>query len=114
MDFYSTSARVLDVLLESEKPKPLKPLCVRFAKNASPGRVYALLAETLKYLPTLKKLLKAADILKNENKVLTRKGAPSAKALALVVMHDLLFSKKGIALPKGHKVRDAVEKYSTR
>jgi putative methyltransferase len=73
-----------------------------------------LIAETLKYLPTLAKLVASTDILKQEAKVLGKKQSPSAKNLVIVLAHDLLFAKKGIALPKEHKLRQAVERYAVR
>ena len=114
MDFFSTSARILDAILAAPSPPSLKQLCSHYAKDGSPTRCYALVAETLKYLPVLEKLLKSIDILKAEAKVLSKKATPSSKSLVLVLMHDLLFNKRGIALPKEHKVRQAVERYSTR
>lgn len=130
MDFYSTSARILDIILAADadaaaaaaagvpasaSPHPsLKALCSQHAKSSSPPRCFAILAETLKYLPVLDKLLRSVDVLKTEAKVLSKKASPTSRALVLVMMHDLLFSKRGIALPKEHKVRQAVEKYATR
>jgi len=114
MDFYSTSARILDTLLASEEPQSLKALCANFAAKSSPPRCYALVAETLKYLPTLERLLRSVDLLTREAKVLNKKNSKSSKAMVLLLMHDLLFSKKGIALPKEHKVREAVERYAVR
>jgi hypothetical protein len=38
---------------------------------------------------------------------------PSVQTLATVLIHDLLFSK-GIALPKEHRIRKAMEKHATR
>lgn len=139
MEFYSTSARILDVILSAPGPQPLRELCERaLSKSAadsgkpstwsrgndgrassgsrplSATRCYALLAETLKYLPTLEKLLDGTDLLVKESKVLGRKTSPSPRSLVLVLMHDLLFAKRGIALPREHKVRQAVEGYALR
>lgn len=36
---------------------------------------------------------------------------PSPKNLATIMVHDLLFAKRGLALPKEHKVRKKLEKY---
>ena len=36
---------------------------------------------------------------------------PSPPALAQVMLHDLLFAKRGLTLPKEHKVRKKLEKY---
>lgn len=114
MEFYSTSARILDSLLASDKPQSLKALCATYAAKSSPPRCYALVAETLKYLPTLDRLLRSVDLLTRESKVLNKKNSKASRALVLLLMHDLLFSRKGIALPKEHKVREAVERYAVR
>lgn len=39
------------------------------------------------------------------------KAAPSPLSLASVMVHDLLFAKRGLTLPKEHKVRKKLEKY---
>lgn len=36
---------------------------------------------------------------------------PSPEALAHVMVHDLMFAKRGLTLPKEHKVRKKLEKY---
>lgn len=36
---------------------------------------------------------------------------PSPEALAHVMVHDLCFAKRGLTLPKEHKVRKKLEKY---
>ena len=36
---------------------------------------------------------------------------PTPIALATVMVHDLLFAKRGLTLPKEHKVRKKLEKY---
>lgn len=36
---------------------------------------------------------------------------PTPKALATVMLHDLMFAKRGLTLPKEHKVRKKLEKY---
>lgn len=109
MDFYSSTARLLDIILASPRPMLLRPLC---AKQGP--RSFALLAETLKYVPVLDKLIRSVDLLRSEAEVLQRKPMPSSRALAMLLVHDFLFAKKGIALPKDHKVRQAIERYGTR
>lgn len=39
------------------------------------------------------------------------KAAPTPDSLATVMLHDLLFAKRGLTLPKEHKVRKKLEKY---
>lgn len=109
MDFYSSTARLLDIILASPRPMLLRPLC---AKQGP--RSFALLAETLKYIQVLDKLITSVDLLKSEAEVLQSKPMPSSRALAMLLVHDFLFAQKGIALPKGHKVRQAIERYESR
>lgn len=109
MDFYNSSARLLDIILDAPRVMLLRPLC---AKQGP--RSYALLAETLKYVPVLDKLITSVNMLRNEAEVLQKKPMPSSRALAMLLVHDFLFAKKGIALPKDHQVRLAIERYGTR
>lgn len=39
---------------------------------------------------------------------------PSPLNLATIMVYDLLFSKRGLTLPKGHKVRKTLEKYQDK
>ncbi|GAA5998974.1 hypothetical protein JCM5350_004632 [Sporobolomyces pararoseus] len=58
------------------------------------------------------KALKTVDGGKNNNKWVKKvKEAPSPENLALVMVHDLLFAKRGLSLAKEHKVRKKLEKY---
>jgi putative methyltransferase len=109
MDFYNSTSRLLDILLTSERPPLLRPLC---AKQGP--RSYALLAETLKYAPTLARIVRDTDIVQSEQEVLQKGPKPSAEALAMLLVHDFFFAKKGIDLPKDHKVRLAIERYASR
>lgn len=109
MDFYNSTARLLDIVLDSPKPMLLRPLCAK----AGP-RSFALLAETLKYAPTLDKLVRSVNLLKNEADILQKRPMPSSRALAMLLVHDFLFAQKGISLPKQHPVRMAIERYATR
>ncbi|GAA5830541.1 hypothetical protein JCM3766R1_002756 [Sporobolomyces carnicolor] len=56
------------------------------------------------------KALKTVD--NNKNKWVKKvKEAPTPENLALVMVHDLLFAKRGLSLAKEHKVRKKLEKY---
>ncbi|TNY19063.1 hypothetical protein DMC30DRAFT_23937 [Rhodotorula diobovata] len=39
------------------------------------------------------------------------KAAPTPESLATVMLHDLLFAKRGLTLPKEHKMAKKLEKY---
>jgi putative methyltransferase len=55
------------------------------------------------------KALKTVD---GKNKWVKKvKEAPSPENLALVMIHDLLFAKRGLSLAKEHKLRKKLEKY---
>ena len=56
------------------------------------------------------KALKTVD--NNKNKWVKKvKEAPTPENLALVMVHDLLFAKRGLSLAKEHKVRKKLEMY---
>ncbi|KAI0019014.1 S-adenosyl-L-methionine-dependent methyltransferase [Xylariomycetidae sp. FL0641] len=69
-------------------------------------QVYALALETCKWSPVLKEVVENAELLKHERKL--------TPVLALLLVHDLLLSKRGIALPASHGLRTAVERHKAR
>ncbi|MCJ1352922.1 MAG: hypothetical protein MMC33_002906 [Icmadophila ericetorum] len=78
------------------------------AKNlkSTPSQVYALVTEASKWSSVLKEVIERAGILKFERKI--------TPILALLLVHDLLLVKRGIAAPEKHVLRVAVEKYKAR
>lgn len=77
--------------------KPLK---------AAPQQVYALALESCKWSAVLKEVIDNAGLLRLERKL--------TPVLALLLVHDFLLSKGGIALPGSHGLRASVERHKAR
>ncbi|KAI0834450.1 S-adenosyl-L-methionine-dependent methyltransferase [Hypoxylon sp. FL0890] len=69
-------------------------------------QVYALALETCKWSPVLKEVIDNSELLRHERKL--------SPLLALLLVHDFLLSKKGIALPASHGLRASIERHKTR
>ncbi|KAI5465730.1 S-adenosyl-L-methionine-dependent methyltransferase [Mariannaea sp. PMI_226] len=74
--------------------------------KSAPNQVYALVLETCKWSPILKEVIERAELLKHERKL--------SPPLSLLLVHDFLLAKKGIALPQSHGLRAAVERHRGR
>ncbi|KAL4982279.1 S-adenosyl-L-methionine-dependent methyltransferase [Aspergillus falconensis] len=74
--------------------------------KASPAQVYALITEAAKWDILLKEVIDQAGILKLEPKL--------TPLLALLLVHDHLLTKNGIAAPASHPLRQAVERHKIR
>ncbi|KAG7051106.1 NOL1/NOP2/sun family protein [Colletotrichum scovillei] len=74
--------------------------------KSPPAQVYALALETCKWSAILKEVIEAADILRHERKL--------TPLLALLLVHDFLLAKKGIALPQSHGLRTTIERHKAR
>lgn len=74
--------------------------------KSPPAQVYALALETSKWSAILKEVVEASDLLKHERKL--------TPALSLLLTHDLLLSKSGIALPATHGLRVSIERHKAR
>ena len=90
--------------------------------KSPPAQVYALAFEASKWSAILKEVVENAQLLQKEkkvsnpqstypNKMLTCQLTP---ALSVLLAHDLLLAKKGIALPASHGLRTTVEKHKAR
>ncbi|KAH8668309.1 NOL1/NOP2/sun family protein [Xylariales sp. PMI_506] len=71
-----------------------------------PQQIYALAVETCKWSLVLAEVIEKADFLHLERKL--------TPLLSLLLVHDLLLSKKGIALPASHGLRIAIERHKAR
>ncbi|KAK0711279.1 S-adenosyl-L-methionine-dependent methyltransferase [Lasiosphaeris hirsuta] len=71
-----------------------------------PAQVYALALESCKWSPVLKEVIDNARLLQTERKL--------TPVLALLLVHDFLITKRGIALPATHGLRAAVERHKAR
>ncbi|MCJ1284876.1 hypothetical protein MMC26_004213 [Xylographa opegraphella] len=78
------------------------------AKNlkSTPAQVFALVSEASKWSPILKEVVEKSQLLLHERKL--------SPALGLLLVHDLLLAKKGIAAPASHPLRAAVERHKAR
>ena len=70
------------------------------------AQLYALVSEASKWSPVLSEVIERSSLLAHERSL-----SPS---LALLLVHDLLLSKKGIAAPAAHSLRISVERHKTR
>ncbi|ESZ96911.1 hypothetical protein SBOR_2705 [Sclerotinia borealis F-4128] len=74
--------------------------------KSQPAQVYALAIETCKWSPILKEVIENADLLRLELKL--------TSAMSLLLVHDLLLAKRGVALPATHGLRASVERHRGR
>ncbi|KAH9883906.1 S-adenosyl-L-methionine-dependent methyltransferase [Xylariomycetidae sp. FL2044] len=74
--------------------------------KSPPQQVYALALETCKSSSVLKEVIENSDLLRHERKL--------SPTLALLLAHDFLLSKKGIALPASHGLRASIERHKAR
>ncbi|EIT75195.1 NOL1/NOP2/sun domain protein [Aspergillus flavus] len=74
--------------------------------KANPAQIYALTIEASKWDTVLKEVIDNAGILKLEPKL--------TPLLALLLVHDHLLAKNGIAAPSSHPIRQAIERHKTR
>ncbi|KAL2366910.1 hypothetical protein RJZ56_000242 [Blastomyces dermatitidis] len=77
------------------------------SKLRSPAvQVYALITETAKWDIILKEVVENAGFLSLEPKL--------TPLLSILLAHDLLFAKRGIAAPSNHPLRLAIERHKVR
>ncbi|CAG7920253.1 unnamed protein product [Penicillium olsonii] len=74
--------------------------------RVSPAQIYALTTEAAKWDTVLAEVIDKSGILALERKL--------SPLLALLLVHDLLLAKKGIATPATHTLRQAVERHKAR
>ncbi|KAI1344294.1 S-adenosyl-L-methionine-dependent methyltransferase [Xylariaceae sp. FL0016] len=74
--------------------------------KSPPQQLYALALETCKWSALLKEIIESSDLLKHERKL--------TPTLALLLVHDFLLSKRGIALPASHGLRTSIERHKAR
>ncbi|KAH8889593.1 S-adenosyl-L-methionine-dependent methyltransferase [Thozetella sp. PMI_491] len=69
-------------------------------------QLYALVLETCKWSAVLKEVVDNSQLLQHEKKL--------TPALALLLTHDFLLSKGGIALPQSHGLRISIDRHKAR
>ncbi|CAN8096559.1 unnamed protein product [Discula destructiva] len=74
--------------------------------KSPPTQVYALALETCKWSPVLSEVIDNSQLLQHEKKL--------TPILSLLLVHDLLVAKGGIALPATHGLRAAIERHKSR
>ncbi|KAI1835464.1 hypothetical protein DTO027I6_2845 [Penicillium roqueforti] len=74
--------------------------------RASPAQIYALITEAAKWDTVLADVIDKSGILALERKL--------TPLLALLLVHDHLLAKKGIAAPATHTLRQTVERHKAR
>ncbi|KAF3770429.1 S-adenosyl-L-methionine-dependent methyltransferase [Cryphonectria parasitica EP155] len=70
------------------------------------GQVYALAVESCKWSSILSEVIDHAQLLKHERKL--------TPVLSLLLVHDFLLAKGGIALPASHGLRATIERHRSR
>lgn len=123
MSLYHETA---EILTAPSSTGSLKSRIFKKETKAPPAQIYALAIETCKWSPVLKEVVEAVGILRLERKVskfsisaqviesdakLSRQLTP---ILSILLVHDLLLAKKGIALPATHGLRSSVERHKAR
>ncbi|KZF23953.1 S-adenosyl-L-methionine-dependent methyltransferase [Xylona heveae TC161] len=77
------------------------------SKNKSnPATIYALVSQTTKWAAPLKEVIEKSGLLDMEKKI--------TPILALLLVHDQLLSKKGIAAPAAHPLKVAITRHKAR
>ncbi|KAL2156222.1 hypothetical protein VTH82DRAFT_967 [Thermothelomyces myriococcoides] len=74
--------------------------------KSPPAQVYALAFESSKWSAILKEVVENSQLLLQERKL--------TPALSILLVHDFLLAKKGIALPASHGLRVAIERHKAR
>ncbi|OBT61390.1 hypothetical protein VE03_09262 [Pseudogymnoascus sp. 23342-1-I1] len=74
--------------------------------KAAPAQIYALVIETCKWSAVLKEVIEKTGLLGLERKL--------TPILSLLLVHDLLLAKRGIALPATHGLRASIERHKAR
>ena len=75
--------------------------------KAPPKQLYALISQAAKWSPVLAEIIGRAGLLAHERRRLS-------PALAVLLVHDLLLARSGVALPVSHPLRAAVERHRSR
>lgn len=91
--------------------------------KSPPTQVYALALETCKWSAVLTEVIDYSQILKHEKKASASPYLEGASAdlssqltpvLSLLLVHDFLLTKGGIALPASHGLRATIERHKSR
>ncbi|KAI8078076.1 williams-Beuren syndrome critical region protein 20 copy A [Gilbertella persicaria] len=108
MNFYQHAGRILDKLARHEGT--IKGLVIGDPKVWDKKKMYALVCETLKYKQVLNEIIDASKICEIEKKV----NSECSRTLALVLIHDLLFTKRGITVRNDVPLKQCVMRHQAR
>ncbi|KAI9490521.1 S-adenosyl-L-methionine-dependent methyltransferase [Zychaea mexicana] len=106
MNFYQHAGTILDKL--ERRQGTIKGLVIGDPKVKDKKKMYALICETLKYKKVINELIDITDICTIEKKML------SSRSLAQVLIHDMLFTKRGIPLPATVPIKKCVHRHQAR
>ena len=106
MDFYKKAAEAVEKVLN--KQTSVKTF-------AHSKRLLAVVVETLKYQDVLKQLIEVTDLLGKERKAIKfAKPQGNPVFLVMVLLHDLLFSKRQAIEAGQGPIKDAILRHKTR
>ncbi|MCJ1308495.1 hypothetical protein MMC25_002148 [Agyrium rufum] len=74
--------------------------------QSTPAQIFALVTEATRWSPVLKEVVEKSELLQHEKKL--------TPVLSILLVHDLLLSKKGIAANATHPLRLAVQRHKAR
>ncbi|KAG5981754.1 hypothetical protein E4U55_002583 [Claviceps digitariae] len=106
MSLYHEAADVLSTNLQHQGGSLKSRVFGRKNSKVSPNQLYALVLETCKWSGVLKEVIEGADLLRHERKL--------TPILSLLLVHDLLLAKGGIALPQSHGLRCSIDRHKAR
>ncbi|KAI1206555.1 S-adenosyl-L-methionine-dependent methyltransferase [Annulohypoxylon truncatum] len=107
MSLYHETADILSAAPTNSPGGNLKTRIFGKKDLKSPQQqVYALALETCKWSPVLKEVVDNSELLRHERKL--------SPLLTLLLVHDFLLSKRGIALPATHGLRISIERHKAR
>ncbi|KAG8629919.1 hypothetical protein KVT40_001538 [Elsinoe batatas] len=105
MSLYFEAAKILEDI--SEKHISLKERVFKDKElKSSPATVFALVSEASKWSDILSEVIERSQVLSLERKL--------TPALSLVLVHDILLAKNGLALSRKHVLYDTITKHRTR
>ncbi|ORX48495.1 S-adenosyl-L-methionine-dependent methyltransferase [Hesseltinella vesiculosa] len=109
MNFYQHAGRIIDKLNRHEGT--IKGLIIGDATVRDKKKMYALVCETLKYKHVLNEIIDATQLCVIEKKVSFRF---LKRSLALVLLHDLLFTKRGIPVNSQAPLKQCITRHQAR
>ncbi|KAL9111679.1 MAG: hypothetical protein Q9227_003953 [Pyrenula ochraceoflavens] len=106
MSLYNEAATLLET--KGSKEGSLRSQIFNNSRTykSKPALLYALISEVTKWDCVLKEVVENANLLQLEPKL--------TPLISVLVVHDLLISKHGVAAKQSHPLRVAVEKHKTR